>query len=232
MVLENKFNGFTKKTVSFFRGLEKNNSKEWFAQKRDLYDDHVMLPSALFVSEMGEKLRKISPGIVADPRRDKSIFRLNRDVRFGTNKQPYKTHLGIYFWEGKGKKLENPGFYFQLDKSKIMFGVGMHIFPKEMIAPYRDAVTDPSKGGELRKIINRISKNKEYKLGWVKYKKSPRGYDPEHPNKDYLLYGGIGFMFEAKHPKELFGGDFLDYSFKVFKDISPLHKWIMEINNL
>ena len=227
-----KFSGFTKKTISFFRGLEKNNSKAWFDKNRDLYDGHVMMPSALFVKAMGEKLKKIAPGIVADPRRDKSIFRLNRDVRFGSNKQPYKTHLGIYFWEGKAKKLENPGFYFQLDRSKIMFGVGMHVFPKDMLSPYRDAVTDPAKGGELKKIIKKISKNKDYKLGWVKYKKIPKGYDHEHPNKEYLLYGGIGFMFEAKHPKELFNDNFLDYSFKVFKDISPLHKWIMDLGNL
>ena len=232
MSSENKFTGFTKKTVSFFRGLEKNNSKDWFDQNRDLYDDHVMLPASLFVKEMGERLKKISPGIVADPRRDKSIFRLNRDVRFGANKDPYKTHLGIYFWEGKGKKLENPGFYFQLDKSKILFGVGMHVFPKEMINPYRDAVTDPVMGKELGNVIKKVSKNSEYKLGWVKYKKIPRGYDPEHVNSEYLLYGGIGYMFEEKIPQSLFSPDFLDYSFKIFKDLSPIFKWVVNINNL
>jgi len=165
MVSDNKFNGFTKKTITFLRGLEKNNAKEWFDENRDLYDDHLMMPATLYVKEMGEKLKTISPGIVADPRRGKSIFRLNRDVRFGANKKPYKTHLGIYFWDGKGKKLENPGFYFQLDKSKIMFGVGMHIFPREMLNPYRDAVTDPEMGGELKKIITKISKNTDYKSG-------------------------------------------------------------------
>lgn len=232
MVSVNNFKGFSKKTISFFRGLEKNNSKEWFDENRSLYDDHIMKPSAEFVVEMGKKLKSIAPGIVADPRRDKSIFRLNRDVRFGANKEPYKTHLGIYFWEGKGKKLDNPGFYFQLDKSKIMFGVGMHVFPKEMLNTYRDAVTDPVFGAELKKVINKISKKKEYKLGWAKYKKIPKGYDPEHPNSEYLLYGGIGYMFEEKIPATLFGPEFLDYSFSVFNEMSPFFKWIRNINNL
>ncbi len=105
MKSETAFSGFTKKTIGFFRGLEKNNTKDWFDQNRDVYDGDVMSPAMGFVKELGEKLKSISPGIVADPRRDKSIFRLNRDTRFGTNKQHYKTHLGIYFWEGKGKKL-------------------------------------------------------------------------------------------------------------------------------
>ena len=232
MPSETGFAGYSKKTVSFFRELEKNNSKEWFDQNRDVYDDHLMLPATLFVKEMSERLKTISPGIVAYPRRDKSIFRLNRDVRFGANKNPYKTHLGIYFWEGKGRKLENPGFYFQLDKSKIMFGVGMHVFPKEMISPYRDAVTDPVLGKELKKIISKISKNSEYKLGWTKYKKIPKRYDPDHPNSEYLLYGGIGYMLEEKIPKALFGREFLDYSFRVFKELSPLFKWVTRINYL
>ena len=93
MVSENKFNGFTKKAITFLRGLEKNNSKEWFDENRDLYDDHRRMPATLYVKEMGEKLKTISPGIVADPRRDKSIFRLNRDVRFGANKKPYKKRV-------------------------------------------------------------------------------------------------------------------------------------------
>jgi uncharacterized protein (TIGR02453 family) len=232
MKSETAFSGFTKKTIGFFRGLEKNNTKDWFDQNRDVYDGDVMSPAMGFVKELGEKLKSISPGIVADPRRDKSIFRLNRDTRFGTNKQPYKTHLGIYFWEGKGKKLENPGFYFQLDKSKMMYGVGMHIFPKEMIIPYRDAVTDPVMGGELKKVVAKISKNKDYKLGWVKYKKLPKGYDHDHPNKEYLLFGGIGFLFEEKNPGVLFDKKIIDYSFKIFKDMSPIHKWLLEINNL
>ena len=232
MKTDTGFTGFSKKTTGFLRGLEKNNSKEWFDKNRDVYDEHVMGPSIEFVKEMGERLRTISPEIVADPRRDKSIFRLNRDTRFSPDKHPYKTHIGIYFWEGKGKKLENPGYYFQLDKSKIMYGVGMHVFPKEMLNPYRDAVTDPVMGGQLKKIVTKISKNKDYKLGWTKYKKIPKGYDPGHVNRDYLLFGGIGYMFEEKHPDAFFGREFLDYSFKVFKDLSPIQKWVMEINSL
>ena len=64
------------------------------------------------------------------------------DTRFSKEKIPYKTHTGIYFWEGDAKKLENPGFYFQFDKDSMFLGVGMHIFSKDMIAKYRDAVVE------------------------------------------------------------------------------------------
>ena len=146
-----------------------------------------------------------SPDIVADPRTDKSIFRIHRDIRFSKEKIPYKTHLGIYFWEGEAKKLENPGFYFQFDKDTGFIGVGMHIFPKEMMAAYRTAVIDPKKGEKLVKIIKDISKkSSEYILGWKKYKQTPRGYDKNHSNADYLLYGGMGFHYKSGIPDEFY----------------------------
>ncbi len=70
------FQGFTKATVAFFRGLQKNNSKEWFESRREVYDHHVMEPAKAFVVAMGAKLREISPRITAIPRINKSIFRL------------------------------------------------------------------------------------------------------------------------------------------------------------
>ncbi|MCX5862175.1 MAG: DUF2461 family protein [Deltaproteobacteria bacterium] len=51
--------------------------------------------------EMGRALKKMSPLVVADPRVNKSIFRAFRDTRFSKDKTPYKTHLGIFFWEGE-----------------------------------------------------------------------------------------------------------------------------------
>ncbi|MGH7885365.1 MAG: TIGR02453 family protein, partial [Thermodesulfobacteriota bacterium] len=196
---------------------------------RRIFDDHVMLPASLFVKEAGKRLRTISPDIVADPRRDKSIFRINKDTRFSKDKTPYKTHLGIYFWEGEEKKLECPGFYFQCDSKNIMFGVGMYMFSNINLKKYRDAVVDKKLGGELNQIIKKITINEDYQLGWAKYKKVPSGYDKDHPNANLLLYSGIGFIIEKKIPKEFYSEHFLDYSFKIFNDLSPIHFWLMKV---
>lgn len=228
---ENNFNGFSIKTVKFFKDLEANNKREWFDENRDIFDDHVMLPASFFVKQMGERLKSISPEIVADPRRDKSIFRINKDTRFSKDKTPYKTHLGVYFWEGEGKKLENPGFYFQCDSENILYGVGMHIFTKDHLKKYRDAVVSKKLCGELNQIINKVNKKGDYTLGWVKYKKVPSGYDKDHLNSDLLLYGGIGFRYEGKIPKEFYSEDFLNYSFKIFKDLSPIFLWVKKVLN-
>ncbi len=77
------FDGFPRETVSFLSELAKNNDKAWFEERKGDYEQEVLEPARAFVAAMGERLKKISQGVVADPRRDKSIFRIYRDVRFG-----------------------------------------------------------------------------------------------------------------------------------------------------
>ena len=228
MVDNNSFNGFSKSTFKFFKDLENNNTREWFEDNRGVFEKHVMNPAQEFVMEMGERLKPMCPKIVAVPKVDKSIFRIYRDVRFGKDKTPYKTHLGIFLWEGPRKKLGNPGFYLQLDKSSILIAGGLYQLPSELMKPYRDSVSDSKKGSEVRKILKKITKNSSYKLGGSHYKRVPRGYDPENPNVDLLLHNGLFLYYEGALPKEVLSSDFLDYSLDVFKDILPLHIWIRE----
>ena len=224
------FSGFTKESLKFFSDLEKNNSKSWFEKYRHIYNNEILIPAKAFVNEMGERLESIAPGITADARTDKSIFRIHRDIRFSKDKVPYKTHLGIWLWEGKNKKLENPGFYFQFDKESMYIGVGMYRFSKDNLKSYRNAVVDSVKGKKLIKAINRIhSLNPSYILGWKHYKKIPKGYDKYHPITEYLLYGGLGFQFRSQIPGEFYSDELLDYTYKIFNDMSPIHYWLREM---
>jgi len=222
------FKRFSDKTFQFFKDLENNNTREWFEDNRSVFEEHVMNPAQEFVMEMGERLKSLCPKIVAIPKTDKSIFRIYRDVRFSKDKTPYKTHLGIFLWEGPRKKLGNPGFYLQLDKSQILIAGGLYQLPSELVKPYRDAVSDFKKGSEVAKILKKITKNSSYKLGGSHYKRVPRGYDPENPNAELLLHNGLYLYHEGAVPKEVYSSDFLDYALGVFKDIMPLHKWIRD----
>lgn len=224
-----EFNGFSKQTIKFLKDLKKNNSKKWFEENRDIFNNYVMPESQLFVIEMGEKLQKIAPDIVAIPKTDKSIFRIYRDVRFSKDKSPYKTHLGILFWEGPFKKMENPGFYFHIEPSKLFLAAGMHMMPKNLMQNYREAVVHKEYGESLVKAIKKVEKSGAYKLGWKQYKKTPRGFDESHPNAEFLLYGGIGFQYEESLPDVIYTKELLDYVYEKYKEMLPIHKWLHEM---
>ncbi len=223
------FTGFRKETVRFLNGLKKNNNKEWFEKNREVYDAHVMEPAKAFVVAMGERLRTIAPRIIAVPRVNKSIFRLNRDTRFSLDPSPYKTNLGIYFWEGGETRMEASGFYFHLEPPTLMLGGGFYIFPDPFVDRYRRAAVDPKRGRELAKIVADIEKLEGWSIGGTHYKRVPAGFDPNHANAELLKHRGLYAGIETKIPDELYSAKLVDYCFDRFKPILPLHKWLVKL---
>lgn len=227
MTSKSGFSGFPKGTVEFFRLLAKNNSKAWFEDHKPEFQEQVLEPARAFVAEMGARLKDIAPNVIADPRVDKSIFRIYRDTRFSKDKAPYKTHLGILFWEGDRPKMECPGFYFHIEPPNLMLGSGLYCFPKTLMGPYRDTVVDPKQGPELAKVVKKVAKKPGVAIGGVHYKRVPRGYDKDHPNADLLLHNGLYAWYEDEIPKELHSGKIVDYCHKRYKEMAPLHEWLV-----
>lgn len=185
-----------------------------------------MDPAKSYISAMGEKIKSIAPDIVADPKIDKSIFRIHRDVRFSKDKSPYKTYMGIWLWEGDRKKMENSGFYLHLDPPKLMLGVGVYQFPKPLLKQYRESVVHPEFGPDLAARIAEVEKNGSYSVGGKHYKRTPRGYDQDHERADLLLYNGLHVGINTDIPAWFFTNDVIEHSYKIFNDMLPIHQWL------
>jgi uncharacterized protein (TIGR02453 family) len=218
---------FPKRTTAYLKKLSRNNNREWFEANRELYNSDFLEPCIQFIVEMGDKLTDLDPEIVAIPKIDKSIFRLHRDVRFSKDKTPYKTNAGLYFWNGKVKKMEASGFYFHLEPKHFGVGLGMYMFPPHLLKKYRDIVSNPSSAKELHQIIRSLEK-KGYSIGEKKFKKTPKGYDPNTLYPGYLLYEGIYAWYEGNDLKKIADGKAVNAIFKIFKDMLPLHKWLIK----
>lgn len=220
-----KFNGFPREYFSFFNQLKKNNSKEWFEKHRRDYDEYVLHPAREFVIEMGKKLRKIAPGVNAIPKINKSLFKINRDVRFSKDKSPYKTYMGIWLWEGCRKRMESSGFYLHVENKTLLIGVGIKMFPKPLLDRYRKAVADNKQGAALKNAIKKVTA-KGYLIDGKHYKKVPRGYDPEHPNAEYLRFNGLTARVEEKVPDVFYSDAIIDYAYAHYHNMLPLHRWL------
>ena len=223
------FSGFSKNTLQFLTDLEANNNKPWFDTHRSDYDNYFLAPARDFVVALGERLRALSPDVVADPRVNKSIFRIYRDIRFSKDKTPYKSHLGLWFpVSGSGGKFENPGYYFHVEPKNLMLGVGIHAFTKPLLKAYRDAVVEPNLGTKLSAVIAaRLLRS--YNIKTKTYKRVPRGYDPDHEYKDLLLHSGLTSGIDLKIPPELHTPDLVDYCFHHFQELSPIVSWLESI---
>jgi uncharacterized protein (TIGR02453 family) len=223
-----KFNGFPREFFSFFENLKKNNSKEWFEKNRKDYEKYILHPSREFVIEMGKKLRRIAPEINAIPQINKSLFKINRDVRFSKDKSPYKTYSGIWLWEGNRKRMESSGFYLHAENKTVLIGVGIKMFPKPFLDRYRQAVVDKKPGAELKKAVNKVSEQ-GYVVNGKHYKKAPRGYDADHPNAEFLLYNGLTARVEENVPDAFFSDAIIDYAYSHYQKMWPIHRWLKKM---
>jgi uncharacterized protein (TIGR02453 family) len=223
------FSGFIQEGVRFLTDIKTNNHKSWFEAHKEDFELGLMAPAREFVMALGERLQTIAPGIHADPRVNGSIFRIHRDTRFSMDKTPYKTHLGIWLWEGSWPKLECPGFYFHLEPPTMMVGGGLHIFSDPLLQTYRDSVVDPEYGSELDEALKQVAQAGNYQVSGKHYKRVPRGFDPHHPRAELLQFNGLSLGFETPIPDELYSPGLVDYCYSKYVDMLPLHTWLLRM---
>jgi uncharacterized protein (TIGR02453 family) len=223
------FSGFPKEAVRFFTALRRNNNRDWFAANKETYERRVIGPTKLFITAMGKRLKTIVPGIVAVPAVNKSIFRIYRDTRFSLDPAPYKTNLGIYFWDGARSRMESAGFYVGLEPPDIMLGGGLYMIPDNLLGRYRQAVVDPKRGAELGRIVAALRAVPGCAVEGAHYKRVPAGFDAGHPNAELLKHKGLYAGFEMKVPDAFYSADFVDFCFERFAPVVPLHRWLMKL---
>jgi uncharacterized protein (TIGR02453 family) len=222
------FQGFSKKTIDFFKGLARHNDRVWFEAHRDDYEAYVMAPSRAFVTDMGARLREIVPKINAIPKVNKSIFRIARDTRFSLDASPYKTNLGLYFWEGTGGRMEGAGFYMHLEPPEFFIGGGLYMFGDRQLPRFRKAATDKASGTELTAIVAAVRAVPGFSVEGKHYKRTPAGYDPNHPNAGLLLHNGLYGGWGETIPDEFYSAALVDLCFEKYKILLPLHRWLVK----
>ena len=228
---EQSFTGFPPEGLQFLADLGQNNDRDWFNARKQLYMDHIVAPAVAFVETMGERLRFISPHIQYDTRTNGqgSLMRIYRDTRFSEDKSPYKTWIGIRFWEGGGKASENPGFFFGFDATAGGLHVGMHGFDKAMLTAYREAVDDDELGSELKTALAAVRGAGNYEINGEHYKRVPRGYDQDHPRADLLRYNTLYVSSPGIEPAVLSSAGLVDVVMDHCEKMAPVQRWLVKV---
>lgn len=221
------FAGFEKATLDFLRGLGANNEKPWFDAHRGDYEAHFVVPAKAFVSAVAGPLAELAPEVNAEPRINGSIFRINRDIRFSKDKRPYKDHLDLWFWEGHRKGAVS-GFFFRLTAERLILGAGAHLFDKDRLAAYRQAVVDPVKGEALRRALDELAASGHGVQG-QHYAKLPRGFEAETEDQARLLrHKALWPAIEEAHPTALSSAELVPYCAAKWREVAPLHRWLVD----
>ncbi len=136
---------FDQSTFGFLAALSAGKDKTWFDANRHTYEASLMAPLRRLVGVVGARLAPLDPSFEIAPQVNKTLTRLNRDMRFARGKSPYKDHMLALFYR-QGRKKEDPQLFVGLQPQEGWVGlyVGPHLLAED--APIRAALRhDPAR---------------------------------------------------------------------------------------
>jgi uncharacterized protein (TIGR02453 family) len=207
------FPGFGARAFTWFRGLERDNSKAWFDAHRDQYLAEVRDPLELLLEELADEFG----GRVR-------MFRQNRDVRFSADKSPYKTATyGVI----ADREQSVGALYCQVSTKGLYAGAGLHQFAPDQLERYREAVDADGPGERLTAIVDDL-RSAGHDVGWSVLKTAPRGYARDHPRVELLRHKSLWLGRQLGPGRGITRDRALDHARAVFHAAAPLERWIKE----
>ncbi len=185
------FRGFSPDTFAYLDALAFNNERAWFEAHRSDYERLVREPALALIRDMERVVKGISPHYVAEAKKvGGSLMRVYRDTRFGADKTPYKTNVGIQFRHEAHRDVHAPGFYVHLAADGCFIGVGCWRPEPDDLARIRARIAERPK--DYAKAVEKGAIEGMVPAG-DSLIRVPRGFSPEHPlaadikRKDFLL---------------------------------------------
>ena len=213
----------TEDIINFLKELNENNNREWFAQNKSRYEkvkSKFEEISRLLISEISIFDNDIKNVDVKD-----CVFRIYRDIRFSTDKTPYKTHCGVYIASAGGRKSQRGGYYLHLDPAGSFIAVGVWCPPPNILKALRQSVCDNI--DELNEIRNETGFNTYFKTFFEedKLKNVPAGFPRDFPDAELLKLKH--YMVEYKlDDKILNASDFVLQLAQIARAGYPLNKFL------
>lgn len=174
------FTGYGPQALGFLRALGFHQNREWFAENKALYESDVREPTLALVEELTERFKAAGIPLLGGK---KTMFRINRDVRFSNDKRPYQTHASAVLTPTGTK--EGPGLvYFHVQPRELesfrgstgsFVAAGFHNVDTDVLGTFRTTIRrDPKAFQALEKKLAKAG----LKLGTEsQLTRMPRGYE-------------------------------------------------------
>ena len=180
-----RFPGFPAEAIDFFRGLARNNKREWFQPRKQLFEERVKQPMQALVETLNTALMDFAPEYVTEP--GKAIYRIYRDTRFSKDKTPYKTHIAASFHRRVPVNHGDAGYYFAVSHKEVAIGGGIYMPEPAALLSIRNHIAENHQ--EFRRILR--AKQVKQLLGELhgeQLSRVPKGFACDHPAVDLLRF--------------------------------------------
>jgi uncharacterized protein (TIGR02453 family) len=205
---------FSQAYLDFFKGLSRNNKREWYHAHKADYERYVKQPFQDFVEELIHRIAALDPEVSPEPK--DAIFRIARDTRFSKNKTPYKVFMAARIAPGGRRLMSRPGFFFKMGADGVGIGGGMHAPDREEVALIRTAL---AKGG---KRFDRLLQGKAFReiygeLQGERNKRLPKEFAAAAERYPYIANKQFYYMAEYDDPRLVLRDDLAAFVMRHYK---------------
>lgn len=177
----------------FLHELSENNNRAWFVMNKPRYD--ILRAEFLeLVTTLIADIAKFDPAVAAcNPKR--ALFRINRDLRFARDREPYKTTFSASITASGLKKPSQgggPAYYFHIDANgRLLTGCGEYMPPADRLRAIRNHIVADAAG------FGKLLKDRELneRFGGLSTEDSlvrpPKGFDADAPHIEQIKLKSI-----------------------------------------
>jgi uncharacterized protein (TIGR02453 family) len=225
-----EFAGFRPAGQRFLGALARNNDREWFTANKETYERELRAPLAALVEEMDVRLAEFAPEITGHPKQ--SLFRIHRDVRFSSDKSPYKTNVACWFFHadagrgvGTATAHGGAGFYFHMEAKRVSIGGGIWMPPRPTLNRLRDAIAEDHR--PITKVLGDPAFKRRF--GGLAEEnmltRMPRGFSESHPAARLLRHQSFTVGRELS-ARDITSAKLPDLLARDFERMLPLVRWL------
>jgi uncharacterized protein (TIGR02453 family) len=174
---------FSPQALKFLRGLARHNDRDWFAERKTIYEQELKAPMLALIEEINGELVDFAPEHIRPAQ--KCMFRIYRDTRFSADKTPYKKHISAWFARQGLEKKSGGGFYFHLSGKELIIAAGVYMPEREQLLAIRNHLVENHveyrklfEARKLRKIMGEFD--------GLRLSRPPKGFPKEHPALDLV----------------------------------------------
>ncbi len=208
--------------LEYLSALEQNNNRDWYhANKQELQTANRAFEEMLrlFIAEIRKTDDTIPP---LEPK--ELTFKLVRDTRFSHDKSPYNPSFRAHI-AAKGKLPIPVGYYILIKPGNRSFlggGLFADLF-KDATELVRSRIA--ARGDEWQKLISDPAFAETFTIGGTALKNVPRGYDPAHPQAEYLKYKSWYLEYPLSDA-QLLDADFISSATEIFRKMQPFNSFL------
>lgn len=182
---------FTPQAVDFLRKLKRNNRREWFEARRDVYERELKQPMLALISRLMQGMMDYAPDHIRPPQ--KCMLRIYRDTRFSSDKTPYKTNLAAWWTPNGLEKTSGSGYYVHISEKELVVATGVYMPPKEQLFAIRQYLQEHH--AEFRRLIENKKLRAKMSLHDPQaLTRPPKGFDPDHPAIEWIKWRQWGVI--------------------------------------